>query len=72
MYIVICEISMKLKKVNFSQAKEIQFTNNTPGKYSMEFEKAIREWEGGSGWGTHVHPWQIHFAVWQNQCNIVK
>ena len=33
---------MKLKKVNFSQAKEIQFTNNTPGKYLMEFEKAIR------------------------------
>ena len=26
---------------------------------------------GGSGWGTHVHPWQIH-VVWQNQYNIVK
>ena len=24
------------------------------------------KWEGGSGWGTHVHPWQIHFDVWQN------
>ena len=22
--------------------------------------------EGGSGWGTHVHPWQIHVDVWQN------
>ena len=32
-----------------------------------------REEEGGeSGWGTRVHPWQIHVAVWQNQCNIVK
>ena len=20
-------------------------------------------WEGGSGWGTHVHPWQIHVDV---------
>ena len=29
-------------------------------------------WEGGSGWGTHVHPWQIHVNVWQNQYNIVK
>ena len=29
-------------------------------------------WEGGSGWGTHVHPWHIHVNVWQNQYNIVK
>jgi len=29
-------------------------------------------WEGGSGWGTHVCPWQIHADVWQNQYNIVK
>ena len=29
-------------------------------------------WEGGSGWGTHVHPWQIHVDVWQNQYSIVK
>ena len=21
---------------------------------------------GGSGWGTHVHPWLIHVNVWQN------
>ena len=28
-------------------------------------------WEGGSGWGTHVHLWQIHVNVWQNQYNIV-
>ena len=27
---------------------------------------------GGSGWGTHVHPWQIHVDIWQNQYNIVK
>ena len=27
---------------------------------------------GGSGWGTHVHPWQIHVNVCQNQYNIVK
>ena len=29
--------------------------------------------EGGRrGWGTCVHPWQIHVSVWQNQYNIVK
>ena len=29
-------------------------------------------WEGGSGWGTRVHPWWIHVDVWQNQYNIVN
>ena len=29
-------------------------------------------WEGGSGLGTHVHPWLIHVSVWQNQYGIVK
>ena len=28
--------------------------------------------EGGSGWGTRVHPWRIHVVIWQNQYNIVK
>ena len=28
--------------------------------------------EGGSGWGTPVHLWQIHVDVWQNRYNIVK
>ena len=29
--------------------------------------------EGGSGWGTHVHPWLIHVIVWQKplQCGKV-
>ena len=31
-----------------------------------------REVGGGSGLGTHVHPWWIHVDVWQNQYNIVK
>ena len=22
-------------------------------------------WEGDSGWGTRLHPWQIHVGVWQ-------
>ena len=28
--------------------------------------------EQGSGWGTHVYLWWIHFDIWQNQYNIVK
>ena len=29
-------------------------------------------WEGGSGWGTHVTPWLIHFNVWQNPLQYCK
>ena len=28
--------------------------------------------DGGSGWGTGVHLWQMHVDIWQNQYNIVK
>ena len=28
--------------------------------------------EEGSGWGTHVYLWQIHFDICLNQYNIVK
>ena len=28
--------------------------------------------EEGSGWGTHVWLWRIHFDVWQNQYNTVN
>src|SRR5574341_435302 len=28
--------------------------------------------EEGSGWGTHVYLWRIHFDTWQIQYNIVK
>ena len=28
--------------------------------------------EEGSGWGTHVYLWWIHFNIWQNQYSIVK
>ena len=23
-------------------------------------------WDEGSGWGTHVYLWRIHFDIWQN------
>ena len=28
--------------------------------------------EEGSGWGTHVYLWRIHFDIWQNQYNTIK
>ena len=31
-----------------------------------------RKREEGSGRGTHVYLWRIHFDIWQNQYNIVK
>ena len=35
------------------------------------------EWdgEGGSGWGTHVHPWLMHVNVWQKppqHCKVIS
>ena len=30
---------------------------------------------GGSGWGTHLHPWQIHVNVWQKlpqYCKVIS
>ena len=28
--------------------------------------------EEGSGWGTHVYLWWIHFDIWQNKYSYVK
>ena len=28
--------------------------------------------EGGSGWGTHVHPWLIYVNVWQKPLQYCK
>ena len=31
-------------------------------------------WEGGSGWGTHVHPWLSHVNIWQKTqyCKVIS
>ena len=29
-------------------------------------------WEGGSEWGTKVHPWLIHVNVWQKPSQYCK
>ena len=42
------------------------------GRNGMDLTEAIdikKRWLGreeGSGWGTQVYLWQIHFDVWQN------
>ena len=45
------------------------------GAGAMERPRAM-VWGGrreeGSGWGTHVYLWWIHFDIWQNQYNTVK
>ena len=28
--------------------------------------------EEGSGWGTQIYLWWIHFDIWQNEYNILK
>ena len=42
---------------------------------SEEWNKAMGwggTWEGGSGWGTHVHPWLIHANVWRKSLQYCK
>ena len=46
------------------QCKEIE-ENNRMGK-TRDLLKKIKSREEGSGWGTHVYLWRIHFDIWQN------
>ena len=38
----------------------------------VHWDDPVGRWEGGSGLGTRVHPWQIHVDVWPNQYSTVK
>ena len=44
---------------------------NSPRWWPRKNKEGYR-WEGGSGWGTHVHPRLIQVNVWQNHHNTVK
>ena len=48
------------------------YKNGTCFKKSQKESMHGMEREEGSGWGTHVYLWRIHFNIWQNQYNIVK
>ena len=49
-----------------------------PKEEGSTLKEQVSRWRGfrggseGSGWGTHVYLWRIHFDIWQNQHNIVK
>ena len=54
---------------------KLRFKNNPVFRYWMLGAGALgrprgMEWgrrrEEGSGWGTHVYLWRIHFDIWQN------
>ena len=36
------------------------------GRTDVETETPGGRREEGSGWGTHVYLWRIHFDIWQN------
>ena len=49
-------------------SKMVHWAN--PGEWDGEGDEG-----GGSGWGTHVHPWLIHFNVWQKPpqyCKVIS
>ena len=46
----------------------------TQGWYTGATLRDGMGWEvgGGSGWGTHVHPWLIHAKIWQKPLQYYK
>ena len=50
--------------------KKIRDTKGTfhakMGSIKDRNDKGQKSQEEGSGWGTHVYLWRIHFDIWQN------
>ena len=72
---------MELQQNKMFLLRKGLYTQNKKARYWMLGAGALGRprgmvWGGrreeGSGWGTHVYLWQIHFDIWQNQYNIVK
>ena len=66
MYIIICEMNRQSK---FNAWYRVLRAGTLGWPRGMVW---WRRREEGSGWGTHIYLWQIHFDIWQNQYNIVK
>ena len=49
-----------------------QTTKNESKDEKSNLKNKLMGKEEGSGWGTHVYLWRIHFDTWQNQYNTVK
>ena len=66
MYTTICEIDDQRKLDARNGALKAGVLGQPRG---MEGGESC---EGGSGWGTHAHPWLIHVHAWQKSpqyCN---
>ena len=69
MYIIICEIDRHFR---FNAWGRVLSAVALGWPWGMEWGG---RWEGGSGWGTHVHPWLIHMNVWQKPpqyCKVIS
>ena len=76
-----CSIAKKQKKQTKKNGHSSSFPEFLgPGTViSTSFPEASkpkdgtgREVGGGSGWGTHGHPWLIHVNVWQKPLQCCK
>ena len=65
-------ISPQEKKLSNKQSTLTNKATREKGTTTISKKVWRGRWERGSGLGTHVHPWQIHVNVWQNQYSIVK
>ena len=65
MYITICEIDDQSKFDSCNKALKVGALGQLRG---MGWGG---RWEGGSGWGTHVHSWLIHVSVWQKTTTVL-
>ena len=59
MYIIIYEIDLQPVQVRCVRQGAQGWCTGMTQRDGMG-----REVGGGSGWGTHVHPWLIHVNVW--------
>ena len=69
MYIIICELD---RQSRFNAWDRVLRAGALGWPWGMGWG---RRWEGGSGWGTHVHPWLIHVNVWQKPpqyCKVIQ
>ena len=69
MYITICETDDQPKFDALNRALRTRALGQPRGKGWGG------QWEGGSGWGTHVHSWLIHVNVWQKPpqyCKVIS
>ena len=66
MYIIICEI---VHQSSFDAWDRVLRTGALGWPWGIGW---VGRWEGGSGLGTHVHPWLIHVNIWQKPLQYCK